>query len=276
MRAMLLSYTLGCGCLPAFGQSDVIKPGDERFTIFLGTFISAFDTDLRVDNSAVNQGTSVNLGKDLGVDQHQSSMVLGIEWRIAPNHRIGISYSRFKLTGDRTASRELVIGDETFPAGAALSTELKISFVPITYSYSLLKRDHDELAVTFGLHWSNLSFSVLGSTSFNSQDASDDVSIDGPLPLPLFGLRYDYHLSRSWSAGLRGGALVLKYSSDKYSVKGHWWNAAGYAEYRFSRHWGAGLAIEAFRIDAEGDYDEWDGKIDYRYWGPQIYLKARF
>lgn len=70
---------------------------------------------------------------------------------------IGISYSRFNLTGNRTASRELQIGDETFPAGATLFTEFKLEFIPITYSYSLLKRDHDELAVTFGLHWSNLS-----------------------------------------------------------------------------------------------------------------------
>jgi hypothetical protein len=276
MHTTLLSFMLGCASLPALGQADFVKPGEERFTIFLGAFISAFDTKLRVDNSEANQGTNIDAGNDLGVDQHQSSAIVGAEWRIARNHRIGISYARFKLTGDRTASRDLVIGDEIFPAGAAVSSEIKVSFVPITYSYSLLKRDHDELAVTFGLHWSNVSFSVAGSASLNNQDTSDDYSIDGPLPLPLFGLRYDHHLSRRWSAGLRGGVFFMKYSNDKYHVEGNLWNAAGYTEYRFSRHWGVGLAIEAFRIDVEGDYKEWDGKIDYGYWGPQIYLKARF
>ena len=48
------------------------------------------------------------------------------------------------------------------------------------------------------------------------------------------------------------------------------------AEYRFSRHLGLGLAVEGFEIDVDASGSSWQGKIKYGYWGPQLYLKARF
>jgi hypothetical protein len=272
----LFAAGLCCVGFPAFAQSDVVKPGEERFTIGLGAVLNSFGTELRVDNATLGQGSNVNLRDDFGVEQDESSFWASAEWRFAPRHRIGVNYSVFTLSGTRTATRQIQIGDEVYPAGTTLTSELKLQIIPITYSYSLIKSDQHELAATVGVHWSRASFKAQGSASLSGQDANADVTADADLPLPLIGLRYEHHFSQRWSAGLQGGFFKLSYGKDALNVEGDIWSARAHAEYRFSRHFGLGLAVEGFEIDVEASSGSWQGGLNYRYWGPQLYLKARF
>jgi hypothetical protein len=48
------------------------------------------------------------------------------------------------------------------------------------------------------------------------------------------------------------------------------------AEYRFSRHLAAGAALDAFKVSVDMRQADWKGGFDYAYWGPQLYLTARF
>jgi hypothetical protein len=90
----------------------------------------------------------------------------------------------------------------------------------------------------------------------------------------VLGLRYDHHFSRRWSASLHGGYFRLKSGED--STKAELWSARADVEYRFSRHFGLGFAVEGFDLEVEASDSDWQGAINYRYWGPQLYLKARF
>ena len=102
------------------------------------------------------------------------------------------------------------------------------------------------------------------------------MSARSDVPLPLIGLRWDHHFSRRWSAGLKGGGFSLKFGRDALDIEGDIWTAAAYAEYRFSRHLGLGLTLEAFNVNVDASSKSWQGAIEYGYWGPQLYLKARF
>ena len=271
---MLIAAVSSCAALPASGQSDVIKPGEERFTFGLGAVFNSFGTKLRIDNSNQGQtGDKVDLKDDLGVDQDASSFWATAEWRFAQRHRIGINYSQFKLTGTRTLTRTIVIDDETYQAGASLSSELKLQIIPIAYSYSFIKTGNDELAGTIGVHWTRVSFKAQGSFSTSvGGDANADVSAEADLPLPLFGLRYDHNFSERWSAGLQGAYFPLNFGS----LDGDIWTARTYVEYRFSKHVGLGFAVEGFQLNVESSTGSWQGEVNYGYWGPQIYLKSRF
>jgi len=267
----LLALVLGCATSAAFGQSDVIKPGEERFTIGLGWVFNSFGTNLRIDNQGM-QGSNVNLKDDFGTDKDESSYWASFEWRFAQRHRIGINNSAFKLSGTKVATRQIQIGDEIYPVGATLNSEFKINIIPITYSYSFIKSDQNELAATLGVHWSSIKFKANGSASSPVGDANADVTAKVDAPLPLIGLRYDHHFSQRWSAGLHGAVFKLKIGD----VDGEILSARADAEYRFSRHLGLGLAVEGFEIDVDASGSSWQGKIKYGYWGPQLYLKARF
>lgn len=254
----------------------VVRPGQEKWTFMLGAFLPAFETKMQVDNDQLGTGDNVDLENDLGVDQDESGGWFGVEWRFAPRHRLGFTYSRFTLDGQRTAARDLQIGDEIFPAGATVSSRLRLEIIPITYSYSFLKSERHELAVTAGLHWSRLEFSVQGSASLGVQDISRDTASDADVPLPLFGLRYDHHFSDRWSAGVSAAVFALEFGEDTWSFEGSLWSVRLHAEYRFARNFGIGVALDGFDIDVDLGTNRWNGGFDYGYWGPQIYLTARF
>lgn len=272
---MLLACLVSCAAIPAFAESDVIRPGEERFTLTVGALLSAFDSNLRIDNASM-QGTPVNLGDDLGADRETAGIRVGAEWRFASRHRVGLNYSRLEVSGARTATRQIQIGDEIFPVGATVSSEMKLTLIPALYSYSFLKTESDELAVTVGLHWSRISFKAQGSPSLGVQDPSGDVSAKADVPLPLIGLRWDHHFSQRWSAGMQGGAFSLKFGKDALDIEGDIWSAAVYAEYRFSKHLGIGLTVETLHVNVDASAKRWQGTIEYDHWGPLLYLKARF
>jgi hypothetical protein len=255
---------------------EVVLPGQERWTFMLGAFLPAFKTEMQVDNDQLGSGDRVDLGRDLGVDQDTSGGWFGAEWRFAPRHRVGFTYSRFTLRGDRTLDRNLQIGDEVFPAGATVSSSLRLEIAPITYSYSLLKRPQDELAITAGLHWSRLRFQAEGSASLSTVDLSRDANAKANVPLPLLGLRYDYHFGPRWSAGASLAAFALKFGESTWNFEGSLYSARLHGEYRFARNFALGAALDGFRVKVDVSRSDWNGGFDYGYFGPQIYLTARF
>jgi hypothetical protein len=276
MTKLLGGIVLAAAAFGAQAQG-IIKPGDETWTFRLGAFLPAFKTDMQVDNETTGgSGDRVDLGDDLGVDQDTSGGWVSAEWRFAPRHRIGFNYSRFTLNGARDLSRTITVGDETFPVGAHVDSQLRLEIIPITYSYSFLKRERDELAATIGLHWSRMSFSVHGSFSAGAQDATHDSVTRADVPLPLLGLRYDHHFSERWSAGANAAAFALKFAEDTFNLDGTLWSVRVHGEYRWTRNFGVGAAIDGFRVKVDASQDRWKGGLDYGYWGPQVYLTGRF
>ena len=274
-HSLAVAAALAAGESLAAEGSDIVQPGEERVTVMLGAFLPAFRSKMQVDDQAT-PGDKVDLGSDLGVDQNSSGGWLGVEWRFAPRHRLGFTYSRFTLSGERAIDRELHIGDEVYPVGATLDSRLRLEIAPITYSYSLVKREHDELALTAGLHWSRLTFSVQGSVSLGTRDFSNEASVDANVPLPLFGLRYEHRFSERWSAGASAAAFALKFGQNTFHLEGSLWSVRLQGEYRFSRHFAAGAALDAFRVNVDTSRNDWKGGFEYGYWGPQVYLTARY
>ncbi|MEZ5564479.1 MAG: hypothetical protein R3F24_02735 [Gammaproteobacteria bacterium] len=256
-------------------QADTSSTDDGRFTIMAGAFLPAFDTNVKIDSSG-QIGDKIDLDNDLGVDQDDSGFWSGFEWRIAERHRLGATYSRFTQTGHRAIDRQIAIGDEIYPVNATVDTTHRIEMIPITYSYSFLKRENDEVAVTVGVHWDRVSLKLAGSTSLSDDDLTAETSADADLPLPLIGLRYDHQFAGKWSAGAGASFFSLKFGEDQLDLKGSLVNARAYTEYRLASRFGAGVAIDYFRLRIKADKSNWDGEYNYDYWGPQFYLTMHF
>jgi hypothetical protein len=272
---LLASLGLAAAAATSGAQADSLAPGDERFKFVAGWFLPAFGTDVRFDGEA-SEGDDVNLDNDLGLDRDQSGALLGFEWRIADRHRLGANWSSFSQNGTRVFDEDLTIGDETFPIDAVVRTDWSLDLIPITYSYSFIKNEKNEFAGTFGIHLDRVSLRVRAETSVTGEvlDLQSDHSAD--LPLPLLGLRYDHHFSDTWSTGIGASYFTIEFGEDTLDAKGSLYSVRAYAEYRFRGRYGAGIAIDAFKLDLEADKNNFSGGYEYDYWGPQIYLIARF
>jgi hypothetical protein len=255
--------------------ADTLKAGDERFKFIAGWFLPAFNTDVRLDGET-GQGDDVSLGDDLGLDEDQSGALFGFEWRFAERHRLSANWSQFSQNATRVIDREISIGDEIFPVDAEVRTDWSIDLIPITYSYSFIKDGRNELAGTFGIHWDRISMGFRGSSSLSPGDVEASTDHSADLPLPLFGLRYDHHFSDSWSAGVAASYFTIEFGSSTLDADGSLYNGRAYAEYRFQGRYGAGLALDYFKLDVEASKSRLQGEYIYDYWGPVLYLTARF
>ncbi len=47
-------------------------------------------------------------------------------------------------------------------------------------------------------------------------------------------------------------------------------------EYYIWTNFAVGAALNYFKMDVDPDDDDWTGSLDYEYWGPAAYIKARF
>jgi hypothetical protein len=274
MSAAVLSAVTCVASLPA-GSQESLAPGQEQFKFVAGWFLPAFNTDVRIDDTD-NAGDDVSLGDDLGLDEDQSGALLGFEWRIADRHRVAATYSAFSQTATRTIDEEITIRDEVYPINAEIRTKWSLDLIPITYSYSFLQSEKNELAATFGIHWDKISLRLSGSSSLSDDDLDAEADAAADLPLPLIGLRYDHHFSDSWSAGVSGSYFSIEFGEDTLEASGSLYNFRAYTEYRFRGRYGAGLAIDAFDFRIEADKPRLTGEYKYDYWGPQLYLIARF
>lgn len=261
--------------LGASAGADTLKAGEERFKFIAGWFLPAFNTDVRLDGET-GQGDEVSLGDDLGLDEDQSGALLGFEWRFADRHRLSANWSQFSQNATRVIDRDITIGDQVFPLNAEMRTSWSIDLIPITYSYSFIKNDNNELAGTFGIHWDSISMNFRGTwlETGNEVTASSDHSAD--LPLPLIGLRYDHHFSDTWSAGVAASYFTIEFGSSTLDADGSLYNGRAYAEYRFQGRYGAGLALDYFKLDVEASKSSLQGEYVYDYWGPVLYFTARF
>ena len=255
---------------------DWIKPGEERFFFSGGVFLPNFDTNLRVDDKTLGAGTGIDIENDLGLKSDETTFWLGGYWRFAARHRLSVGYTQFKRDATATAKTDLTIGDEIFPAGASLNSEFKFKILPVNYAYSFMKREKFELAASIGLHWNSVDFDVKGSGSLGNQDLDANVSANADVPLPLIGLRFDYHFTPRWTAGLHGEFFALNIDADTFGFSGSLINLKLSTEYWIFNNVALGAAINYFNLDVDVDDNDWKGEFDYQYWGPQVYAAVRF
>lgn len=204
-RNLLFALFLLCAVwLPDGSRAgEWINPGEETLIFTGGVFLPSFDTSARVDTS-LGLGTEIDLEDDLDLSSSETTFWGDVSWRFARKHRLSIAYFDFTRDASAVANKELTIGDETFPVGASLSTELKFQIVPIAYTYSFMNEENYEFGASLGVHWYTLELSVSGSASVGNQAAGLSASADGDAPMPLLGLFFDYHFTPRWSVGLHG------------------------------------------------------------------------
>lgn len=254
--------------------------GEEVFDIRLGGYFSEFDTNVKL--SGPNGGDKVNLEDTLGLDSDQTVFRGSLSWRFAPRHRVEIGYVDFRRDALGTAEKSFVVetddGTYEFAAGAELKTNFDWQLIPITYSYSFYRSDNLEVAASAGIHWFKSAIGYVGAATVTPPggtpnpvaSAAESESASGPLP--VFGLRADYALSRNWIIGARAGWFGLDY--DDYS--GELWDLGVSTEYWFSNRFGAGIGYSHYSIDVTEQDGAFKKGVDYAYEGLQLYVTYRY
>lgn len=274
-RIFLIMGLLYNCCIPSVSQAQV-PPGEETFLFHLGYFLPSFDTKLSVNNDTLGAGDEVNVEDDLGIDANETIIRSDITWRMSPRNRLSLGYFAFNRTGEKVLNRQIQIGDEIYPVAATLNTSLKFTVVPIYYYFSFIKTADLEFAGGLGLQWSTIKFAVDGSLSLGGADPSREVAATADAPMPLLSLDLSYYTNPQWRLGGNLGVFAYKVGASNMNYQGNVATLALNTDYWFSTYVGAGLALNWFAFDVDVKSGRWNGTFNYQYWGPQIYLSAKF
>src|SRR5258707_244976 len=97
---------------------------DEGFTVSLGSFAMATDTQFRIDGTA-GSGDDVDLEKDLGLTD-QTRFRVDFTWRFAENHKLRTLWFNNDRTVQHVLARTITVGDNTYPSGTTVTTKANI------------------------------------------------------------------------------------------------------------------------------------------------------
>lgn len=255
---------------------DWIKPGEEIFRIDAGAFLASFDTTLQVDSKILGEGTDINLEDDLDYDDSTVTYLFGGYWRFAKRHRLYASYFVFDRDSSAELNKNLEIDGEVFPVGAGVASEFNLKIIPIAYGYSFINNEKHELTGIIGLHWYKADFSISGYAYAGAPPANAAASADVNVPLPVLGFSYEYRFTERWTAGALAQAFYLEASSSSLDFSGYLLNMGVKTEYWLFNNIGVGAAVNYFNLNVDVEDDNWRGELDYKYFGPQIYVSVRF
>ena len=241
-----------------------------------GALVADLSSDVRIDTSIGNIGTTIDLENALGFDTNSTTYFIDGTWRISRRNQLQFDFEYVK----RDVSREfldtaITFHDTTFNANASIDAFFDSYYFSAYYGFAFVANPHLEVGASIGatvvrLHSGiGLSAGLSGSEDV-SRDLTEDVRFDVPVPLPGFFVNIRPHPRVTIIGSTRGlKATVNNISASLVEAK------AG-VDVKLAGPVGVGGAYYYNRVKAERDESRTDGRIVYAFHGPQVYVVLAF
>lgn len=266
----------GCGIAKAITATALVlavlgsAQADEQptFSVSLGAFFTDRDSNTRIDADATETGSDVDLEDDLGFDKSDTVFRLDAYWRFADRHRIDISAFDLSRDAVKVIDRDIQIGDTIYEVNTEIDASFDLNIYKAAYTWSFLKREAGFLGLSGGLYVADAGARFSGSGPLGVQFQSRDITA----PLPVVGLRGEYHLSERWL--LRGSAELFAFEYNDFD--GALYDVFAGLDYSFNDTVALGLGVNSVQFDLDFDDDQFTGNLDWAYAGAMLYVKLDF
>ena len=258
---------------------------DDKFSLWIGGFFPQVESTIRLDSDAGLPGDNINFENFFGLEGSKTTLWGGFRWRISRRNQLEFEFNNLNRSGSVSASTDDVdIGEETVVAGARIDTQFDLRLARITYGFAVIQKQKHELAVKAGIHVVGTSLEIdafgdvqdvnTGLTLCNPSPCQASVeSDDYTVPLPHFGLSYVYAFTPNW--GLR--AQGLGFAIDINDISGVMTEVDIDVHYQPWKHVGIGAGFRFWDLTIKDTGDSvLQGKFEYQYFGPAVYVLGSF
>lgn len=258
-------------------------PFNDRFRIYLGGFFSQTGSKVAINGTTVTP-PPIDVEDLLGVEDSSSVLWGGAFWHISRRNSLEVEYFSLNRAGfinlipDPIAVADLII------ESGSINTSFDLSVARLTYGFSFVRTDRMDIQVKAGLHVADMS------ATLQLAGAVCDVTL-GQMPpgcpggqtppteeedvsalLPHLGGMFAYAITPTIAARFQGIGFALELDNIDGSlieidadIVWHPW-----------RHWGFGAGLRYFNVDIESQGSELNGKFEFEYWGPSVYVTTTF
>ncbi|MGY1408157.1 hypothetical protein ACW5EG_01040 [Luteimonas sp. A611] len=268
-KSVLLLAVLGG--LPA--TAAAVEPLD-TFNITIGGYVSRFDTEVRADGDLLD-GTSIDLGRDLGMDKDNTIAFAGLSWRPFDRHEIGLSYYTTDAEASHRLDRDIVFDDTVYQASATIRGNYEVDRLEAYYTWWGMSSENWALGPRLGLTWYRMELGValeLGADGQPVGSNSFEETVRADLPAPTLGASWRWTPAEDWRISADAGW----FSTEINGIDGDVTYVRLGAEWHPWERVGVMLDYTLSNIDAHADRDSFSGRLDFRNSGIRVGVMYRY
>lgn len=206
LRTPAVLVALLLAAAPAWAQ-------DERVGIRVREWYAALEGTVQSEKGVLN-GTNVDLGSDLGLDEEAFTTELQAYVRFPFFGRIYAGWWRLDREGDEVLSRTINFADRSFTASTQVKSGLDLDVFYLSYEYSLPTIPLGEL---FKLEWGIL----VGARGFRGEASMENALVEGSddfaAGLPVLGGRVALQMTKWLRAEVELMGLTVSYGDNEVS-----------------------------------------------------------
>lgn len=262
--ALLASTALECAA---------VEPLD-TFSARVGGYITEFDTKVRADGQS-DSGTSVDLERDLGVNQSNTIAVVSASWRPWEKHEFGLSYYQDDGSATRQIDRDIEFDGTTYEVSSTVKAEVDLDAYEAYYTWWGLDRESWVMGPRVGLVWYRIGMGLSLEVDANGNQVGGAVSdtVEFDLPAPSIGGSWRWVPGASdW----RLSADVGYFAADIDNIDADVTFGRFGAEWFPWDNWGASLDYTVRRIEADANRSNFDGNFRFVDQGLRLGVVYRF
>lgn len=158
----------------------------DRFSVSLGGSVLGLNTEIRLDATDSDLGTTISFEDDLGLDSSKIVPALGFRAVLGKRHQIEATWSKADRSATSQALTDIEFGDIEIPEDSGVELSFDQEAISAAYTYHFLLRDRWALGIRGGLRVLSLQ-TFLG---IRNTDISDEGDTSAPLPFVGFSFRY--------------------------------------------------------------------------------------
>ena len=248
---------------PAFVALDRDRvqewPGIE---VSVGAFFA--QTTSKVNVGRFPDTAPPTLEDSLGLDQANTTGLIGALWRLNNFHALEIGYFNVSRSGTADVPVPTPVGPVIFPIGATVDSSFDTKVLKLGYAFSLFHDNQKELSLFGGVHLSDISY--------RSSAGNLDVSASTTTTMPVVGARLNGRLSKRLSAG----ATIDYYNMDFNQISGRMINFGVFGEYLLTDKLSIRGEYRFYRQVVDSADPDFPAQYAFEYSGPAVYLVGRF
>jgi hypothetical protein len=180
----------GTGCVCA--ESDPAQPNawfqQDRIRMSFGTFVTDYESNIRVSSDTLGTGTNLSFEDNLGLDESRTVFRLAGHYRFSAKHRLEFSYVDLSRDGDAITDFPIIINDTFYPKGSTLETEFDYKVFKLAYAYSFWQTEKVDLSISAGAFIFDVDLNIISNEGIEEGES-------GTAPSPMFGLNLNYRMN---------------------------------------------------------------------------------
>lgn len=265
---MFVMVTAGWG-VPGHAQSI-----EDKYWVEVGGYWPSVSSEVRVaPASNPDGGTTIDMESDLDLSKHKTLPQVAAGMRLGGNWSLMGEYYSLSRSGSKSVSRDISFDDVVYPAGVRVDSSFDSTIYRATVGYSFVNNPNTRIGGALGFHVTEFELKLKGDAQVGGAAVTGEQRRRDVLaPLPTVGLFATQKIVQDVTFSARGDYLSLKI--DDY--KGRLFNGEAAVTWRFTKNVGIGAMWRYVNYRVDVSKDRWDGRLQYRFSGPAVFMQVGF